>query len=350
MTRKFLPPFVAVFGLTLLCCAPFCTRADDPAGAGYKFIKEIPTHDDLRWDYLSVDPEGRRLYVSHQSKVVVIDIDSDSIVGEIADTGGVHGIAIAPELGKCFVSDGGESKVSMVDLKTLKTISKIDTGRNPDAIIYEPGQQEVYAFNGRGNSATVIDAKTGNVVATIELPGKPEFAAADAEAGRVYCNLEDKSEIAVIDTKAHKVLTTWPIAPGEEASGMAIDTAHKRLFIGCHNKRMEMIDSTSGKVVGSVEIGSGVDANAFDPGTQLAFSSNGDGTTTIAHEDSPDKLTLVQSLKTERGARTMAVDPKTHRIYLATAKFEAAPEPAAGERRQRPKMVPGSFKILVYGN
>ncbi len=341
---------MAAAALTIVCGARFSAQAEDAAGPGYKFIKEIPTHDDLRWDYLSVDSAGRRLYVSHQSKVIVIDIDNDSIVGEIADTGGVHGIAIAPELGKCFVSDGGENKVSMVDLKTLKTLSKIDTGRNPDAIIYEPGQQEVYAFNGRGESATVIDAKEGKVVATIELPGKPEFAAADPDAGRVYCNLEDKSQIAVIDTKTHKVLSTWPIAPGEEASGMAIDTAHTRLFIGCHNKVMEMIDATEGKIVGSVEIGSGVDANAFDPGTQLAFSSNGDGTTTIAHEDAPDKLTVVQTLKTERGARTMAVDPKTHRIYLATAKFEPAPEPAAGERRQRPKMVPGSFKILVYGN
>lgn len=335
-------------GLAILCGANFSAQAADTSGPGYKFVKEIPISGDGNWDYLSVDPAGRRLYVSHGTKVVVIDLDKDAVVGEIADTPGVHGIAIAPELKRCFVSNGREAKVSMVDLDTLKTLSKIDTGPNPDAIIYEPGQQEVYAFNGRGNSATVIDAKTGKVVTTIELPGKPEFAAADSKAGRVFCNLEDKSKIAVIDTKTHQVVDTWPIAPGEEASGMAIDTAHQRLFIGCGDKVMEMIDSTSGKVVGSVAIGSGIDASSFDPDTQLAFSSCGDGTTTIAHEDAPDKLTLVQTLKTEPRAKTMTLDPTTHKIYLGSAKFEPAPEPAAGERRQRPKMIPGSFKVLVY--
>src|SRR5207237_2836754 len=180
------------------------------------------------------------------------------------------------------------------------------------------------------------------------LSGKPESGAADTKAGHVYCNIENKSTIEVIDSKTHQVINTWPIAPGEEASGMAIDTEHHRLFIGCHNKLMEMIDSTNGKVVATAPIGEGVDANAFDPGTQFAFSSCGDGTVTVAHEDTPEKLTVVQTLKTERGARTMALDPRTHKIYLASAKFEPPPEAAPGERRQRPKMVPGSFKILVY--
>lgn len=348
MKIKFKWQFAAAVSLAALCSGSFSARAADAAGPGYKFLKEISVGGDGGWDYLSIDAAGRRLFVSHATKVVVIDIDKDAVVGEITDTPGVHGIAIAPELKKCFVSNGREAKVSMVDLETLKTLSKIDTGPNPDAIIYEPGQQEVYAFNGRGNSATVIDAKSGKVVTTIELPGKPEFAAADPKAGRVYCNLEDKSQIVAIDTKEHKVVNTWPIAPGQEASGMAYDAAHQRLFIGCGNKLMEMIDATNGKVVGSVDIGSGVDANAFDPDTQLAFSSNGDGTATIAHEDAPDKFTVVQTLKTEPRARTMALDPKSHRIYLASAKYEAAPAPAAGERPQRPKMVAGSFKILVY--
>jgi YVTN family beta-propeller protein len=232
----------------------------------------------------------------------------------------------------------------MVDLKTLKIISKVETGQNPDCIIYNPGQEEVYAMNGRSDSATVIDAKTGAVVATIPLGGKPEFAAADPKAGRVYCNLEDKNAIVEIDAKEHKVLNTWPIAPGEEASGMAIDAEYHRLFIGCHNKVMEMIDTKTGKVVGSVPIGSGVDANAFDPGAQLAFASNGDGTVTIAHEDG-DKFTVVQTLTTEPRMRTMTIDTKTHRIYLASAKFEDQP---AGSR-QRPKMIAGTFKIMVYG-
>ncbi len=328
---------------------PALRGEDAPHSPGYHFIKEIPIGGEGGWDYLSVDAAGRRLYVSHGTKVVVIDIDKDAVAGEIDDTPGIHGFAVAPELKRGFSSNGREAKAGIVDLETLKTLSKVETGPNPDAILYESGKQEVYTFNGRGDSATAFDAKTGNVAATIALTGKPEFAAADPEAGRVYCNLEDKNAIAAIDTKTHQVVNTWPIAPGEEASGMAIDVAHHRLFIGCHNNLMAMIDNTTGKVVATVPIGNGVDANAFDPGTQLAFSSNGEGTVTIAHEDSPDKLTVVQTLKTERGARTMALDPKTHRIYLASAKFEAATDQPAGERR-RPKMVPDSFKILVYGN
>ena len=215
-------------------------------------------------------------------------------------------------------------------------------------MLYEPGQKEVYTFNGRGQSATVIDAKAGKVVATIPLGGKPEFAQADPKRGRVYNNLEDKNEVAVIDTKSHTVVTNWPIAPGEEASGMAIDLKNHRLFLGCGgSKTMVMMDSTSGKVIASVPIGQGVDANAFDPGTGFAFASCGDGTTTIAHEDTPDKLTVVQTLKTERGARTMAMDPKTHKIYLA-ARPNSKP-PAAGPSVVAPKMVPGSSKFWCTG-
>jgi DNA-binding beta-propeller fold protein YncE len=258
-------------------------------------------------------------------------------------------VALAPELKRGFTSNGRENKAGIVDLETLKTLSKVDTGQNPDGMLYEPGRQEVYMFNGRGRSATVFDAKTGTAIATIPLSGKPEFAAADPQAGRVYNNIEDKSEVAVIDIKTHQVVATWPIAPGEEASGMAIDAEHHRLFLGCGNKLMVMMDSTNGKVVATAPIDQGVDANAFDPGTLLAFASCGAGTVTIAKEETPDKLTVVQTLTTERGARTMTLDPKTHNIYLASAKFEAQPEPAPGAPRQRPKMVPGSFKILVYG-
>jgi DNA-binding beta-propeller fold protein YncE len=323
----------------LLCFAP-AANADAP----YHLIKEIPVGGDGGWDYLAVDEAARRLYVSHATKVVVIDLDKEEVVGEITDTPGVHGIAIAPKLGHIFVSNGRESKASVVDAKTLATLMKVDTGQNPDAILFEPGQQEVYTFNGRGKSATVFAGDSGKVAATIELPGKPEFAVCDVEVGRIYNNIEDKSEVVVIDTKTHKVAETWPIAPGESASGMAFDAAHHRLFLGCDNKMMIMMDSTNGKVIANVPIGGGVDANAFDPETQLAFSSNGEGNVTIAHEDSPEKLTVVQTLDTERGARTMTLDPKTHKIYLASAKYEAA-EP--GQRR--PKMVADSFKVLVYG-
>ncbi len=340
------PQLIGAIALTLLSAATVSVRsADGP----YHFLKEIPVGGEGGWDYLSVDEAGRRLYVSHATKVVVIDLDKDEVVGEIADTPGIHGFAPAPELGRGFSSNGREAKASIVDLKTLKTLSKVDTGQNPDAILYEPGQKEVYAFNGRGNSATVFEANSGKIITTISLSGKPEFAVADPKAGRVYNNIENKSEVVAIDTKTHQVVNHWPIAPGAEASGMAFDLAHHRLLIGCHNKLMVMMDSTNGKVVASVPIGDGVDANTFDPATQLAFSSNGEGTVTIAHEDTPDKLTVVQTLKTERGAKTMTLDLKTHRIYVGAVKYEAAAEGAAGGGRGRGKAVPGSFRILVYG-
>jgi YVTN family beta-propeller protein len=328
--QKTTPQLIGLLALSLLSLAPVSVcGAEGP----YKFLKEIPVGGASSWDYASVDESARRLYLSHGTEVVVIDVDKDAVVGVISNTPGVHGLAPAPDLQKGYSSNGRENKASVVDLKTLQTITKVDTGANPDGMLYEPGRQEIYMFNGRGNSATVIDAKTDKVVATIPLGGKPEFAAADSKAGRVYNNIEDKSEIAVIDTKTHEVVNRWPIAPGEEASGMAMDLAHHRLFIGCHNNKMVMMDSANGKVVADVPIGQGVDANAFDPGTQFAFASCGDGTTTIAHEDSPDKLTVVQTLKTAAGARTMTIDPKTHKIYLAS-----------GQRN-----TPNSFKILVYG-
>ena len=307
-----------LFSLTVAVC-----RADGP----YHLIKEIHVGGDGGWDALTVDSAAQRLYVSHAARVVVIDLAKDQVAGEITNTPGVHGIAVAPKLNRGFTSNGRENKVSIVDLKTLQTLSKVDTGTNPDAIFFEPGQNEVYAFNGRGQSATVIDAKSGKVVATIPLGGKPEFAEADPGAHRVFNNLEDKSEVAVIDTRTHSVTNHWAIAPGEEASGIAIDVKHHRLFLGCGNKLMVMMDSTSGKVVATVPIGQGVDGSAFDPGTQLAFASCGDGTTTIAREDPPDKLTVVQTLTTERGARTMALDTANHRVFTVTSDF--GPPPAA---------------------
>jgi YVTN family beta-propeller protein len=324
-----------LFSLAVAVC-----RADGP----YHFIKEIPVGGGGGWDALTVDSAAQRLYVSHATKVVVIDLSHDKIIGEITNTPGVHDIAVAPKLNRAFVSDGRENKVAIVDAKTLGTVSKVDTGENPDAILFEPGQDEVYAFNGRSQSATVISAGTGKAVATIPLGGKPEFAAADPQAGRVFDNLEDRSEVAAIDTKTHAVVNRWPIAPGESASGLAIDVKNHRLFLGCHNQLMVMMDSAGGKVLATVPIGEGVDGAAFDPGTQLAFAPCGQSATvTIAREDG-NKLTVVQVLKTERGARTMALDPATHDIYLATAKMEP---PAAGQRRG--KITPDTFEILVFG-
>ena len=242
--------FIAMIALIGL---PGIARGPVAVDGPYAFITEIPIGGEGGWDYSSVDESARRLYVTHSTKVVVVDMETDKVVGEITDTPGVHGFALATKLGRGFSSNGQENKSNIVDLKSLKTLSKVETGQNPDAIIFEPGRKEVYAFNGRGKSATVFEASSGKVVATIPLSGKPEFATADPEAGRVFCNIEDKSEVAVIDTKTHTVVASWPISPGAEASGMAIDLKRHRLFIGCHNKLMVMMDNSNGKVVATVD-------------------------------------------------------------------------------------------------
>jgi YVTN family beta-propeller protein len=315
----------------------------------YQFAGQIPIGGEGGWDILTIDPTANRLYLSHSTKVVVVDLSKNAVGGEIADTPGVHAFMPVPELQRGFSSNGKESKSSVVDLTTLKTVSKIETGESPDAIAYEPQRGEVYVFNHKGNSATVIDAKQAKVIATIPLGGGPEFAVADSAAGRVYCNIEDKSEVAVIDTSKHEVIARWPVAPGTEPSGIAVDATHHRLFATCHNKMMAMLDTETGKVIATVPIGTGVDGCAFDDSTQLAFASCGEGTTTIAKEEAPDKLTVVQTLKTERGARTMAIDPKTHRIYLPSAQFQPAPSPSPGASPGRPTIVPNTLKLLVYG-
>jgi YVTN family beta-propeller protein len=315
----------------------------------YHFVREIPIGGEGGWDILTIDSAAGRLYLSHATKVVVVDLRKNAVAGEIADTPGVHGFVAVPELQRGFSSNGKESKSSAVDLTTLKTTSKIDTGQNPDAIVYEPRHGEVYIFNHTGNSATVINAKAATVSATIPLGGNPEFAAVDENAGRVYCNIEDKSEVAVIDVNKHEVVAHWSLAPGEEPSGIALDAQHHRLFSGCHNKMMVMLDTESGKVVDTVPIGAGVDGCAFDDARQLAFASCGDGTTTIAKEVAADKLTVLQTLKTERGARTMALDPKSHWIYLPSAQFQPPPSPSPGVSPGRPSVVSNTLKLLVYG-
>jgi DNA-binding beta-propeller fold protein YncE len=330
-----------VAGLLWLAAGGNVLGQDGPYRAG----KVIEVGGEGGWDYLSIDPAAHRLYVSHATHVVVIDTTTAKVVGDIPDTPGVHGFAIAAELGRGFASNGRENKAAIVDLKTLKLIQKVDTGENPDAILFEPGRKEVYTMNGRGKSSTVFDAQTGKVVATIPLEGKPEFAQADVKAGKVYINIEDMNAIQVIDTATHKVTATWPIAPGEAATGMAFDPVTHRLFIGCDNKLMLMLDSTTGKVVYSVPVGEGVDSTWFDPATKLAFTSNGEsGTVTVAREESPTLLKVVQTLKTRPGARTMAVDPTTHTLYLAATDYE--PQPASS--KARPKPIVGTFRVLTY--
>jgi YVTN family beta-propeller protein len=297
------------------------------------------------WDYLSVDPAAHRLYVSHATHVVAIDTQTNKVVGDIPDTPGVHGFIAVPELGRGFTSNGRENKVSILDLKTLKLIQKVETGENPDWIFYEPTKKEVYTMNGRGKSASVIDVATAKVVATIPLEGKPETAQADTKAGKIYVNMEDLNSIKVIDIATHTVTATWPAAPCEAATGLAFDVATHRLFLGCDNKLLVMMDSTNGKVVYSVPVGDGVDSTWFDPATKLVFTSNGGaGTVSVAHEDSASVLKIVQTIKTVRGARTMALDPITHTIYLAATDYE----PQAPGSKDRPKAVAGTFRVLTY--
>jgi YVTN family beta-propeller protein len=328
-----------------------CACALQSAGAGdntYHLLREIPIGGEGGWDILTIDSPAQRLYLSHSTKVVLVDLAKDTVADEIVDTPGVHGFLAVPELNRGFSTNGKEAKVSVVDLATLKTISKVETGDNPDALVYEPRHKQMYVFNHTGNSVTVIDARSAKVVRTIPLAGSPEFATVDSAAGRIYCNIEDKSEIAVIDTARYEVVARWSVAPGKEPSGIAFDPAHHRLFSGCHNRTMVMLDTDSGRVLATVPIGEHVDGCAFDETSQLVFASCGEGVTTIAKAEAKGKLTLVQTLKTERGARTIALDPATHRIYLPTAKFGPAPTPGPGGPHW-PAIIPNTMKLLVYG-
>jgi DNA-binding beta-propeller fold protein YncE len=314
----------------------------------FHVIKKITLGGEGGWDYLTVDSAAHRLYISRSTRVMVLDLDKGTVVGEIPSTPGVHGIALVPELGRGFTSNGRENTSSYFDLKTLQVQGQAKTGTNPDAIIYDPASSNVFAFNGRSGDTTAIDAKSGTVTGTVALGGRPEFAVADGQ-GSVFVNIEDKSEVVALDSKKLAVKTRWPLTPCTEPSGMAMDKSHRRLFIGCHNKMMAVMDADSGHVVATVPIGEGVDANGFDPELQLAFSSNGDGTLTVVHEDSPDKYTVLQDVATARGARTMTVDLKTHTVYLVTAEFGPAPAATPEQPRPRPTMVPGSFQLLIVG-
>ena len=301
------------------------------------------------WDYLNIDPASRHLFISRATHVMVIDADSGKSVGDIPDTPGVHGIALAPELGRGFTSNGREGTVSIFDLATLKPIGKIqNVGENPDAILYDPATQRVFTFNGGSQDATAIDAQTGKIVGKIPLDGRPEFGVTTGK-GEVFVNIEDKSELAALDPKALKVKSVWPLAPCEEPSGLAIDVANRRLFAGCHNEMMAVVNADTGKVIATPAIGKGVDANRFDPQTHLAFASCGEGVLSVVREDSPHQFSVAQTVTTQRGARTMEVDPKTHQIYLVTAKFGPPPAPTAEQPHPRPAIVPDSFVVLVVG-
>ncbi len=312
-----------------------------PAPAGYHVVATIKIGGEGGWDYLTVDSAARRLYVSHATHVVVVDLDAGKVAGDIPDTPGVHGIAIAPELNRGFISNGRGNNVTIFDLKTLKTIGKAATGENPDSIRYDAVSGRVFAFNGRSKSATAIDAKTGSVAGTIVLPGKPEFSVADGK-GKVYANLEDTSEIVEIDAGKLSVTKKYSLKPCDEPSGLAIDAKNRRLFSVCSNRLMAVSDPDSGKVVATPAIGAGSDGAAFDPATGYAFSSNGDGTLTVVQRNGA-RWEVTENIATTRGARTIAIDEKTHIVYLPTART------APGSGGGRATYLPDSFEVLAVG-
>lgn len=332
--------------LSLTCLAPLAAVA--AAGAPhYHITHQMPLPGDEGWDYLTYEQGGNRLFVSHGTHVLVIDTAKLAVVGDIADTQGVHGIALAPELGRGFVSAGRAGTVVEFDLNSLARLKEIKvTGDNPDAILYDPASQRVFTFNGRGHNATAIDARTGEVLGTIPLDAKPEFAVTDGK-GRVYVNLEDKNSLAVIDPKTLKVLSVWPIAGCESPSGLALDAAHGHLFPVCDNHVMPVLDVSSGKVLGTASIGEGPDAAGFDPGTGLAFASCGEGKLTVVRAARSGRAEVIDSVTTQRGARTMALDVATHRVFLVTADFGAPPPATAAEPHPRPTRTPGTFRLLV---
>jgi DNA-binding beta-propeller fold protein YncE len=315
-------------------------------GPGYHVVETHKVGGEGGWDYLTVDAGARRVYISRATHVIVLDADSGKQVGDIADTPGVHGIALAPELGRGFVSNGREGTVSIFDIKTLATSSKVKVGDNPDAILYDPATQRVFTFNCRSNDSTAIDAASGKVLGTIKLDGKPEFAASDAK-GEVFVNIEDKSELTVIDPQKLEVKTKWPLAPCTEPTGLSIDRKNHRLFVGCDNKMMAVVDADSGKVVATPAIGDGVDATAFDADTGLAFASCGEGELSVVKEESSDKFTVAENVPTQPGARTMALDAKTHNVFVVTAKFGPPPAPTADNPHPRRSIVPDTFVVLV---
>jgi YVTN family beta-propeller protein len=341
---SFLRLSICLVALTAISSAVVGSRAAAPAG--YHVAKTYKLGGDGGWDYLLVDSAARRVYISRSTHVMVVDADTGGIVGDIPDTAGVHGIAIAGDSGKGYTSNGRGGSVTVFDTKTLKTLGTVKVGQNPDAITYDDVSKRVFTFNGASHDATAVDVKTDTVAGTIPLGGKPETGVAD-EHGHIFVNVEDKSEIVDIDTRKLTANAHWALAPCEEPSGLAMDRKHRRLFAGCSNKLMAVVNADTGKVVTTLPIGSGVDANGFDPGTDLAFASNGEGTLTVVHEDSPDKFTVVENATTQRGARTMSLDTKTHRVYLVSAEF-GPPPPATPERpRPRPSIVPGSFTLIV---
>jgi YVTN family beta-propeller protein len=298
--------------------------------SGYHIIKKVPVSGTGSWDYVTVDEAGRRVYIAHATQVEVLDADTAEPVGTIPNTPGAHGVAVVPDLGRGFITAGKSDSVIIFDLKTLKPLGEVKVGKKPDAIIYDPATKQLFVMNGESDNASVINPADGKVVGTIDLGGGPEFAAADGK-GNVYINLEEKAETLRIDANTLKILHRWPLAPGKTATAMAFDPQNRRIFAGCRGGQlMVVLDADSGKVITTAPIGERVDAAAFDSATKLVFLSTGGGTTSVFHQDSADKYTLVDTLTTNPGSKTMGLDPKTHHLFV-------------------PANLGGQFTILVFG-
>jgi YVTN family beta-propeller protein len=357
-TRMGMLMLVVVAALLPAPASQGAEHQDRAAGAAQ--VHKIKIGGEGFWDYLSVDPAGRRLYVSRGDRIVVIDIDSEKVVGEVAHTPGVHGAAVAHDLGKGFTSNGGDGTVTVFDTKTLEATGKIPVGAGPDAIHFDAPSNRVFTFNHGSKDATAIDPVEAKVIGTVALEGVPEAAVSDG-SGHVFVNLMDKAEIVEFDARDFRILHRWSLAPGERPTGLAIDPKHRRLFSVCSaNQKMMVMDADSGKILAELPIGQGADGAGFDPATGQAYSSNGrDGTLTVVRDAGTDKFEVVATIPTQNGARTMAVDPKSHQVYLSAASFEPPPAAPPGETPKkagapqkkfaRPNLVPDSFVIVVVG-
>jgi DNA-binding beta-propeller fold protein YncE len=320
-----------------------------PASANYRLLYTIPVAGDQGWDHPTIDALARRLYVTHGTHVVVLDSDSGKLVGKIENTPGVHFTVIDPDLNRGFISNGGAHRLTIFDTTTLKTISEVQsTGENPGPTVFDPATKRVFTFNLNSNTATVVSSKEGVVVGAFELGGKPELVGTDGK-GNVFANLVQNNVVLQIDSRSMTPGQTWPIAPGVGPRTMAVDQKNGRLFVGCANRRMVVLDSNNGRVVGSVAIGAGPDDSAYDPDTGLAYISNGDGTVSIIRQDSPDSYSLLETVHTAQGARNMALDPRTKRIFLPLSDREPPPPPTAQNPNPRGKLIPGTFRVLVFG-
>jgi DNA-binding beta-propeller fold protein YncE len=336
---------------SLLALSLFSSFAQAAGGGEYRILEQFTLGGAAGWDYLSIDSAENRLFISRSDRVMVVNPRDGSLIATIPDTQGVHGIALAPDLGKGFTSNGRADTVTAFDLKTLKPTGTIEVGgRNPDAILYDGASRKLYTFNGLSQDISVIDPLKGTIITRIPAGGKPEFAATDGK-GRIFVNIEDKSQIRAIDSSNAKLLATWSLPNCEKPTGLALDVHRKRLFSVCANGLLVVTDASSGKHIAEVPIGRGPDAATFDPERGLIFSANGqDGTLTVIHEDDADRYTVVGNVVTQKSARTMALGAATHRVYLVAAQFGPTPAPTVDMPHPRPIVLDGSLKVLVIGN